>query len=284
VDYYAMAGDPYQAIYLFSGAEPDLFINHPGDLVPLGDSRRLTSKAAQTAQGILRGAGYREGTWLGTWDGIGDGIGREDGSVFYLARTARLLDPVYRQLEDAGIAYSRMRGGGPLSTKAARAFNILLGLRRTGVTTNSQLAYLVEQCDANYLPVGELRLRKLQARSDPDGHTGLDDLRQRWQKDPNGENLGIARGDYFERVNQRYGRQAFTVEPSIKVGTIHAAKGREADLVFLVDSWATLPYQNATDGGRGQLAEACVAYVAVTRHRRELHILPSFEGTPYPGF
>jgi ATP-dependent exoDNAse (exonuclease V) beta subunit len=51
-----LAGDPYQAIYLFSGAEPSLFIEHPGALHPLGDSRRLTARASEDAQQVLRSA------------------------------------------------------------------------------------------------------------------------------------------------------------------------------------------------------------------------------------
>ena len=284
-DYYAMAGDPYQAIYLFSGARPALFIDHPGKLVPLGDSRRLTAHAAERAQGILSAAGYeRDGKWLGTWTGVGDGAGRGDGSVFYLARTARLLNSIYDELEGSGIAYATMRGGGPLQTKAARAFRVLVGLRRTGVSTNAELAYLVEQCEPSYLPVGEKRLRTAQAKSDPQGQVTLDSLQQRWQRTPDGDNLGLSKGQYFERVFSRYGPQAFILEPPVKIGTIHSAKGREADVVFLVDSWATLPYQSATDGGDGELAEACVAYVGATRHRMELHFIQGDSGTPYPGF
>ena len=36
----ALAGDPYQALYIWSGAEPGLFINHDGRLHTLGDSHR----------------------------------------------------------------------------------------------------------------------------------------------------------------------------------------------------------------------------------------------------
>jgi superfamily I DNA/RNA helicase len=273
-----LAGDPYQAIYLFSGAAPDLFINHTGTLYPLGDSRRLTARASEAAQRVLREAGVLEGQWLGTWTGTGAGE-QTDGSEFYLARTNRLLHGVYQDLEDEGTPYGYMRGGGPLKQKAASGFRTLMQLRRTGGAPASAVSSLVEECESSYLPQGlKARMRAL-AKADPDMLLGPETL-------PSLEAgaLGLKHARYYERVLSRHGPRAFVLEPSVRVGTIHAAKGKEADTVHLVSSWGTLPYRSATSSAEGALAEGCVAYVALTRHRVALHLIPGDEGIPYPGF
>lgn len=278
-----LAGDPYQAIYLFSGAAPGLFINHPGVLFPLGDSRRLTERASQSAQQILRQAGVLEGEWLGTWTGTGAGE-HTDESVFWLARTARLLGPVYDELQHSGVPYASLRGGGPLKTKAAQGFKALIQMRRTGIISAQGWATLMAESETSYLPAGEKARSARLAAAEPDAELYVEDLRQRMSGPITGEGLGLKHGAYFERVLAEHGVAAFVMEPRVRVGTIHAAKGKEADIVHLIDSWGTLPYRSATSGPEGALAEGCVAYVATTRHRVSLVLEPGSEGSPYPGF
>jgi superfamily I DNA/RNA helicase len=163
-------------------------------------------------------------------------------------------------------------------------FRTLMSLRRTGACTAAELHTLLDECEASYLPYGEkARIARL-AKEAPDQMLTESELTQRYAKPLGAESLGLARAEYFERVLTLHGPAAFVLEPRVKVGTIHAAKGKEADVVHLVDSWATLPYRNATSGPAGALAEGCVAYVALTRHRVALDFVPGEEGTPYPGF
>jgi superfamily I DNA/RNA helicase len=274
---FVMAGDPYQAIYLFSGAQPGLFIDHPGDLRRLGDSHRLTSQSARAAQNVLRGAGYEEGEWLGTWDGVGEGTGSH-GDEFYLARTARLLNDFTMGFEHMGIPYGYIRGGGPLETKAADAFRVYLRLRQRGGMDVGSLNFLAQQMTPSYLPPGEQKRIKTLDQS-----MLLDEqsVSERWGM----PNLGkipyaLKHGEYLLRVHGREGPEPFVFGPHIRVGTIHSAKGREADIVHLITSWGTLPYQ-ATLSQEGRAAEGCVAYVGVTRHRASLRLEYVSEGTPY---
>src|SRR5439155_16440616 len=53
-----MAGDPWQAIYLFSGASPDLFRKREGTWRTIGNSHRLSARTAEFALSLLRAAGY----------------------------------------------------------------------------------------------------------------------------------------------------------------------------------------------------------------------------------
>lgn len=276
---YVMAGDPYQAIYLFSGAQPELFIQHPGDLLPLGDSHRLTLESAVRAQHILRASGYTEGEWLGTWSGVGEGVDT-DGSEFWLARTSRLLNWQIHEFELLGVPYGWIRGGGPLETKAADAFRQCMMLRQRGAIRVAGAHLISDQMEAGFLPYGEkARMERLAKASDPNEFISAEDLQAAWQMDAHEIPYHLKHGEYFLRVNANAGLDAFFSPPKKRIGTIHSAKGKEADTVHLITSWATLPYQ-ATFTDSGRRAEGCVAYVGTTRHRKHLHLVSHDEGTP----
>jgi len=76
------------------------------------------------------------------------------------------------------------------------------------------------------------------------------------------------------------GLGALVMPPRNRVGTIHSAKGREADYVTLCRGWGSLPAQAMLSGDVG---ETCVAYVGASRHRMQLDMLDVHgEGVPYP--
>ena len=273
-----LAGDPYQALYIWSGADPALFIDHPGTLHRLGNSHRLTQAAADRAQTVLREAGYTEGEWLGTWTGKASGE-RKDGTTFWLARTGRLLQQVRRDLEDAGTPYAYIRGGGPLATKESDAFRVLQRLRTRGSVEAGGLALLAQ----HNTRVEKAHAKRLEAiaRSSPDEQMGIGEAEAQLGHSLAGLEWGFGRAQYLNRVLAQHGTEAFRYPPKTLIGTIHSAKGREADEVNLVDSWGTLPAR-ALDDPAGRRAEACVAYVGLTRHRARLNLVPADEGVPYP--
>jgi superfamily I DNA/RNA helicase len=282
-EYTMLAGDPYQAIYIFSGARPDLFIQHPGDLKSLGNSRRLTADAAAYAQRLLTRAGYQSGDgWLGSWTGSRtteflDGKPTE----FWLARTGRLVQEAARWLEEDGVPYGYVRGGGPLQTKAAQAFRGLLQLRRQREIPARMAAMIAEQANSDVFPSYLAARAKAQAREDPERMVSFAELSTAWGRDLDNPAVWLKKGDYFEHVARREGLEPFVVGARTLIGTIHAAKGREADVVHLIDSWGYLP-AGALAERKGALAEACVAYVGVTRHRHRLVMEPMGQGHPYP--
>jgi superfamily I DNA/RNA helicase len=274
-----LAGDPYQAIYLFSGAEPRLFIDHPGTLQHLGDSHRLDAPSAEYAQSVLRAAGFADAEWLGTWTGLAQPVMPERPSEFWLARTGRLVQGVRSELEAAGTPFGYLNGGGPLQTKAADAYRTLLRLQQRGGAPAGAVALLAGQMEKGWVPHTSKAYFDALARDDPDQIVSAEDLAARLGRV---ETLpsGLKHGLYFERVKARHGMQPFFEPPTTLIGTIHAAKGREADRVHLVDSWGTLPYKALMNGQHE--AEACVAYVALTRHKVARSFEPADEGYPYP--
>lgn len=73
---------------------------------------------------------------------------------------------------------------------------------------------------------------------------------------------------YLERIERKYG---LDVEPTIKLSTIHGAKGREADVVVLYNSISNRIRNSLMVDG--QDAEKRVFYVGVTRAKDKLHII-----------
>lgn len=269
-----MAGDPWQAIYLYSGASPELFRNRQGKWITIGDSHRLSAATAAYALSLLRTAGYQDDSLLSTWQGVGGQP--KDGTQFYLARTNALLRNVRENLEDQGEPYRLLRGTGPLQMKAAQAFRAIQ--KEPDQAFSIGTAALLADCIPDV--TGTL----------PRG------TKARWQRlavdTPNmalsPEDQGLAEmaldrlpnRAYYERVFNRYGTAGMVLTPAISVGTIHAAKGREADQVTLVRSWGWLPGRAILDGHRKE--EACVAYVGATRHRSGLSFLEGAPGIDYP--
>lgn len=275
VTYLVNAGDPWQAIYLFSGASPELFRKREGQWTTIGNSHRLSGSSARYALDLLRYAGYAEDSLLSTWTGVG-GEPKENGSQFYLARTNALLRPVRESLEDRGTPYRLLRGIGPLQMKAAQTFR---AWHKEGAGSElisyGTAALIADQAPSGSFPRGFKATYERMGIEDPEILVPNDDmgmLRDAIKR--------IYNYPYYERLLKMHGIPGFILPPRVQVGTIHAAKGREADEVTVVRSWGWLPGRAMLDGH--QLEEACVAYVAATRHRSKLTFLDGFEGIPYP--
>lgn len=265
------AGDPWQSLFSFIGADPELFLARMRadlhNVVPLGDSHRLTHEAAQYAKELLVDGGHVDRENLhGTWDGIGGGV-ETDGTKFYLARTHNLLTNVRRQLEADGTPYADLRGFSPLSGGDGVAFRTLMRLQSGEDVGVDDFKHAAERCGV------KLRAQFEGDVSAQDAAYHLGDLEIAARK--------LNHGDYLSSVYVRYGLRGLIAPPQVFVGTIHSAKGREADHVHLVTSWAYLPAQSReTDAGRR--SESCTAYVAASRHRKSLTFLEGERGRRYP--
>lgn len=276
----ACAGDPFQAIYQFVGADPQLYldrIHDAGSFVPLGDSYRLTPQAADYAKGIIRGAGWQADCLLDAWHARGSGEA-VDGSIFYLARTRALLGPLRKRLLESGEPFTELRGQSPIQTRAAKAFRLITDLAEGEQAHNREFLSALETLPGAALPKGAMvRAKGLQGAIDQARALevlGVDLL---------GLRRYLPHSEYLHLVERKYGVAGFVDRPRIALSTIHGAKGLEADHVYLVTSWARLPAR-ALDTPAGDRSEGCVAYVAASRHRKSLHLLHDEPGIPYPYF
>jgi superfamily I DNA/RNA helicase len=268
-----MAGDPWQAIYLFSGASPELFRNREGTWKTIGNSHRLSARTAAFALQLLRSAGYEDDSLLSTWEGVGGSA--KDSTSFYLARTNNLLLGVRERLEEEGTPYRLLRGTGPLQMKAAQAFR---AYKKNGDQITPATAHAVAESlpkKSGIIPHGLATAWSRLAADGPEGVLSQQDLPSFYTALDN-----LPYRDYYERVMSKHGMAGFVLQPKVSVGTIHAAKGREADEVTLVRSWAYLPGRRLYEGGRKE--EACVAYVGATRHRTKLSFLDGMPGIEFP--
>ena len=265
------AGDPYQAIYRFQGASPDLFLNMPGEWAHLKRSHRMGPAGVAYAKDILNRGGFPGA--LDFFEGHG-GL-PIDGSVFYLARTHNLVSQFEDELRSAGTPYVSLRGrSSPWQSKAGDAYRAVLDLETIGVIPVTGLKAIADSLPSGYLPYGvKAEIGRMR------GEVGWPDFM--------GSELARAKtyiqnAAYFEKVVTIHGMQAMFKRPKVGVSTIHGAKGREADTVYLADSWARLPARTLAQSEEGRQAESCVAYVGATRHRVELHLVPGMDGVPYP--
>jgi superfamily I DNA/RNA helicase len=272
------AGDPWQALFIFSGGDPALFRGQPGGWTTIGNSHRLTPEAATYAQTILRAGGFGEDPLITDWTGVRNVQSQDlDGTHFWLARTGKLVYRIGTMLEAAGEPYAFLNGrGGPLGARGTEAWRAAHELLLDETTTASGLSAFVKA-----LPRGLMDPREIKRVSGLRGRVSLDDIPD-WSQHLKRFQRALPRADYFERVRARYGDAALVLPPVNRIGTIHSAKGREADYVTLVRGWGSLPAQAML---RGDTGETCVAYVGASRHRVALDFLDLAEGGidyPFP--
>lgn len=283
VERLVVAGDPFQSIFSFMGADPALFLGRPGKWTTIGNSHRFGPNTAEFCRGILlRAFGDEAAEKLATWDGIGGTA--VAGDHLYLARTNNLLTQFTNQFHAAGTPYRKYRGRAPLQTKAADAYRTLHFLLNGHEAPLSELLVIKDQIPRGYLTSAQGSMLERQAKARPAQSVDAAEAEQLLAGyDLRRLQVALPRASYFDLVLRNHGLRGLISEPTTIAGTCHSAKGREADRVTLHRSWATLPGRAiSTPNGRRQ--EACVANVACSRHRTSLTIVDGYNdrGVPYP--
>lgn len=215
------AGDPFQAIYQFCGAQPDLLMDLPrSGLVRLEVSRRLPADSAEYAHRILGAADWtpEEADWLGTWHGEGETTAVD--SEFFLARTRTQVYAVRDWLEERGVPYRLLRGTGPLDMLTGRSFRLLFDLQRGSLYPRDSLRILAKALNARQLPPGvHANLTKLSGEY-LIGETAAQDL----LKEPLGDVMSrLQYAEYFYRILAEAGAEGLLQTPKLAVGTIHCS-------------------------------------------------------------
>lgn len=267
---YVVAGDEFQAIYSYMGGAPELFMRQPGKHRHLPVSHRLSPAAADFAVKVLQAGGWNRALEFYRGEG-GEGVG--DGSTFYLARTHALATMFETDLQQQGTPYGYLRGLSPLESKAGDAYRAMLRLESEGMIEGPQLKAVIERLPRGFVPYG--LVAKVARMRGPTGWPS------EMPQPPAETRKYLPYSDYFNRVISQHGEQAMFKKPLVRCGTVHGSKGREADVVYLADSWARLPAKAMMADEEGQRSEALVAYVSCTRHRKELHLVDGFPGVPY---
>ncbi|NIU83361.1 MAG: UvrD-helicase domain-containing protein [Candidatus Thorarchaeota archaeon] len=244
-----IAGDDDQAIYEWSGADVDYFLNLKGDTQILGKSYRLPDNILKFSEGITERIEHRvskeyKGTgkegrikFLGQLDEIQLD---EKQSYLFLARNNWFLKEYEEFLKARGIVY-RKKGVLSIDMRDFHAIRDFVELKKTR---------------DNKFMTSALRTRIKKNV----------DLNLQWY-----DNLDLPseKINYYREVLRR---KKNIDDIKIEVGTIHSVKGGEADNVVLLSDVTKSVYRNLENNPD---SEHRVFYVGVTRTKQNLYIVNS---------
>ena len=278
-----LAGDDDQAIFTWAGAEARAFIDHPGTVHVLPQSYRVPQAVDVIAKRLAHSIKYRQPKqwkprdWQGKVMHVADmasiSFAAQAGTTLILYRHHYLADEIVQQLRDGGIPYQRNDQPAP---GAEWGSTIVFWERlRRGV----QLTHREAAAALDGLVIGRgitAEGKQLFRRYGKDTLWGIPELQEHCglrTTAPWYEALTKIRDDdkqYLRLVIKRDGAKALTEQPRLRLSTIHAAKGAEADHVILLTD-VSRRVREAMDLNPDD--ERRVFYVGVTRARDTLHIV-----------
>jgi len=302
-----LCGDPYQAIYGWSGASPDLFINFPADKTEtLKQSYRCPRVVHDLSRRIIDrlSTRYQDDDYFPR-----DAEGKVTTSIpsnlidkptFYLFRTRYLLNQIADQLHFNGVPFLTRRGKKTIfdhrKDRKRRVAHQLLGFR-TGVVTLADLATIIEYIPSKHN--GMVLIERGMKKYIDEESKVFPDRPVRWANLPDfgftvnfleftsSDLLELLKErdfpkeekSYIRRLVERYGLHILTAKPNLELGTFHSVKGDEAFRVIIDPTYTRRPYNNFVEGDE---EEHRLIYTAVTRSSSELVILPSSGPMFYP--
>lgn len=285
-----IAGDDKQAIYKFSGGDPRTLINYEGERRVLGTSyrlperildyaeaiaKRLTEKQAYTVAPAKRAGGSEtldETQGAGTVETINNpaALDISSGSWLFLARNRKFLPYFEHLLDAAGYNYESMNPDSAYRFETMR----LIGVWEEMLKGYAVAAGDMQQIYRDYLRgKGSVRhgFKKMLYLLDEHESLTRDQLIEEYGlvcTSPWSEAFVLP--DKLKTTLKRFEEMGeFEKEPRIRVSTIHAVKGQEADNVVLLPDLSILTekeYHKDPDN------ENRVFYVGVTRAKKALYL------------
>lgn len=304
-----IAGDPYQAIYEFQGAAPSLMIDWKADESwTLPESFRCPSQVHSGACEIMSRfkVRYQNDGFIPRVSGgfifedeYDPGFEWKDKfSTFWLCRDNRNVNNVVQDLMQKGIPFGYVDARkSPLLLKDSQAVFTLEKLATGQWINRVEFADLLEVIPTKpYLVRGAKKKSKEElGRTDysEDKVIHRDNLInvgfdargiQALNTGELAEKINVKKSlvNYVRKVINRFGLECQGHKPLLDVGTIHSAKGKESDVVVINPS---LPYKAWNEYKENPENENRLAYVALTRARGGVYVLPLASGDnkyPYP--
>ena len=274
-----VAGDDLQAIYTWSGADVDTFLGLEGDKRVLEQSYRIPSAVHRVAQGISARVRvksqqvYRPRNEPGLLRRYPDAesVDLSTGTWLLLARNGYMLNNLEQMCLRRGFSFTSTDKS-PLDGPALKAIVSWEQMRKGKAISKAAAANLLKFISPARISevqrkavsrLGEDAAITLATPESPIWHQALDRI------NPNER-------EYFIAARKR--GETLTGTPRIRISTIHASKGGEADNVMLLTD---ISQRTDQEMRKNPDNEHRVFYVGVTRARQGLHIIQPQTETSY---
>ncbi len=272
-----VAGDDCQAIYLWSGANVEHFINLPGDQVTLEQSFRIPLSVHRLAEELSNKiSSKRSRTWkareeIGSvnWFRNMEEVDLSTGTWLLLARNGYMLDELENWCMSQGFSFHSVNRD-PLKSPALQAVRVWENLRRGQEESAERVLETLRYANPRAVP--ETLTKKLKA-SEASRMYAMAELKALglgteaiWHEALT--RIGPKERDFFVAARRR--GEALLKEPRITISTIHASKGGQADHVLLLTD---MSYRCNSNMMANPDDEIRVWYVAATRCRQSLNLI-----------
>lgn len=275
-----MAGDDDQAIYGFIGGSEYGFLDHPCDEEHvLTNSYRVPRDIGRVADHIIHRVGHRKDKAVQWRDAPGE-VQRMNLDAFTLpwrAWSAKYDDILvltrHRKgarnfsddLKAVGVPHD-LHGDGLASWAEAKIIETYMKLRNGDTVTVKQAIKMLNELEVSMSPLKGLKPRaKVNAALLP----GVDFSARTWVGMFAGDDrVKLRRYEAIRQLVNNDGLASLAKKPTVRVSTMHAAKGDQADLVVLVPECTTIVSQNMMTP-----SEIRLAYVAMTRAKQQAVVL-----------
>mgnify|MGYP003132919564 FL=1 len=268
-----IAGDDDQAIYRWAGADVDYLIRNSKNAMVLKQSYRIPKSIHTLAERCIGQVASRvQKTWNPrkeaghvSWEKSYESIDMETGDWLVLARTNYLLNGIEEHCRSEGWFY-KTKNRNSVSEKKVKAVRDWETLRKGGEIPLVDLIKVL-----NYMRVSvptSLERNDFDSNiSFEEAQSYLPNLKQEYWYDLF-DGISVSERSYIRAMLRR--GEKITKEPRIKLSTIHAAKGGEAENVILLTDISNRIYKsyqaNPDDESR-------VFYVGLTRAKQNLFLI-----------
>ena len=294
VDRLYIAGDDDQAIYRWSGADVDTFLNLEGDKKILDHSYRLPEKIWRYSHGFTD---QILGRYPKDWEHNGD-----DGALFngnahvdsfmdavvdggewlMLVRNVYMMKSIAEACERLGVPYAQ-KGRSAIKFEHLQAIKTWERLRKgqTVDHVSAQGVYTllvgVKDIKRGFKTLPHTALEEWNMKS-LIAHGLLVDPEVEWYRAfMNSKALTPRKIQYYRRILA--GGEEIKKTPRVNISTIHGVKGGEADNVAVFDG---MSYRTHRGFLKNKSDEHRVFYVAATRAKKNLHLIRTNDVNSYP--
>lgn len=284
-----IAGDDDQAIFTWAGASSEIFLDEPCDVVKILDqSYRVPISVARLAGRVIERVKVRQKKeWkpraeVGSVRMISElrdarGTSEPDDTILMLYRNHYLGTDVEEDLRMRGEAYARSDKAAP-GAQWGRAIVAWERLRKGQEVPAGDAHAVLESMSPNK--------NRSRGKPDLDPMVSLQQLTEAsiirtaapWFDAL--DRIKDAEAQYIRAVLRHHGPSGLLREPKIKLSTIHAAKGSEADHVYLLCDMSRRTREAAL---LDPDTERRVLYVGLTRARKTLTLVGSPQDNPILG-